>query len=224
MVHGIDIVQSCYNYPRKRARAKDLLLDERTTSITSLNTNERIYWEEPVPYFNTQFQILKGRALGRRAIQKLDLVNKGLPTSNQTDLLSSVSALRLKLTDAVRSAVTSPPNAEASAPDENAKESATIAAFMGGVEVTPIKGTRLVEVSYDSIDPQFATTAVNTVVAEYIAQNLDIRLRNIDSTLEWLTEQLKAQQAKLTAAEQAMLQYRVDKDALSLDNRQDIVG
>jgi succinoglycan biosynthesis transport protein ExoP len=224
IVFVIGMLQSFSTVPRYRARATVLIQDERTTSITSLNANDRTYWEDPEPYFNTQFQILKGRALGRRAIQKLDLVKKGLPTSNQGDLVSSVSALRLKLTDAVRSAVTSTPNTEAPAPDENAKESATIAAFMGGVQVTPIKGTRLVEVSYDSIDPQFATTAVNTVVAEYIAQNLDIRLRNIDSTLEWLTEQLKAQQAKLTAAEQAMLQYRVDKDALSLDNRQDIVG
>jgi capsular exopolysaccharide synthesis family protein len=225
LVFGLGAYQSFTTVPRYRARATVLIQDERSTSMTNLNANERGYWEDPEPYFNTQFQILRGRALGRRVVDRLDLANRGVPSANRTDLLGAVSAVRAKTSRAIRSWVGAapPPQADSPAAGEADALSSTIAAFLSGITVTPIKGTRLVEVSYDSTDAQFATTAVNTLVEEYLAQNLDLRLRNLEEQLNFLTQELTKQQAKVEAAERAMSDYKTDQNALSLDERRNIV-
>jgi capsular exopolysaccharide synthesis family protein len=223
VVFSIGILQSFTTVPRYRARATLLIQDERSTSMTNLAANESRYWEDPEPYFNTQFQILRGRALGKRVVERLDLVNRGIPSASRPDLFSALAALRAKATDTVRSWVRSAPPAEPPAANESDTLSATIGGFLAGIDVTPIKGTRLVEVSYDSTDPQFAMTAINTLVEEYLAQNLDLRLRNLEDQLSFLTEELGKQQGKVTAAERAMSDYKTDQNALSLDERRNIV-
>ncbi len=223
IVFALGAAQSFTTVPRYRAKATVLIQDERSTSMTNLSANERGYWEDPEPYFNTQFQILRGRALGRRVVERLDLVNRGIPAASRTDVLGAVGALRGKITRALGSDPAAGAQPGTIDPTEPEALSATIAAFLGGVNVSPIKGTRLVEVSYDSTDAQFAATAVNTLVEEYVAQNLDLRLRNIEGQLEFLTEELGKQQAKVKAAESAMSDYKTDQNALSLDERRNIV-
>ncbi len=223
VVFAIGALQSFTTVPRYRARATILIQDERSTSMTNLSANDRGYWEDPEPYFNTQFQILRGRALGRRVVEKLDLTNRGIPAASRTDLLAAIGAVRARISRALRSGIESAPPAEATEAGGSDALSGTIAAFLGGVAVSPIKGTRLVEVSYDSTDAPFATTAVNTLVEEYLAQNLDLRLRNLEDQLSFLTQELTKQEAKVRAAESAMSDYKTDQNALSLDERRNIV-
>ena len=226
VVLAIGMLQSYSTVPRYKAKATILLQDERSTSVTNLNANDRAYWEDPEPYFNTQYQILRGRGLARRVVQRLDLVNRGMPAASASGVLGSIGEARNKLSAAIRSRLSSEPPADQEAPaaNETAHESSVIGAFIGGIEVVPIKGTRLVDVTYDSTDPAFAEGAVNALVDEYIEQNLDLRLHNIDSTLQWLGDQLEKQRAKVEAAERGMADYRSQQNALSLDSRQNIVG
>lgn len=229
VVVAIGTLNSFSTVPRYKARASVLIQDQRSVAVTNLNANNTAqYDEDPEPYFNTQFQILRGRALGKRAVDKLNLINRGIPSAQSTGLLGSISSARARLSTGLRARLSGNQASNVPPPDaaerETSQESATIAAFLSGVEVTPIRTTRLVEVSYDSTDPQFAALAVNTLVTEYIEQNLDLRLRDIDNTLKWLEGQLTAAQAKLQAAEGAMAEYRQTENALSLDRGTNILG
>ena len=226
VVLAIGLIQSYSTVPRYLAKATILIQDERSTSVTSFTANDRTYWEDPEPYFNTQYQILRGRGLARRVVGRLNLP---VPAGPPSGIFATLGAARSRLGTWIRSQVSSTPQTagapqEAPARHETSEESAAIAAFIGGIEVIPIKGTRLVDVTYDSTDPQFATVAVNTLVQEYVDQNVDLRLHNIDTTLDWLGQQLGRQAAKVEAAERAMADYRTEQNALSLDNRQNIVG
>jgi uncharacterized protein involved in exopolysaccharide biosynthesis len=55
-----------------RAQGRLLIENERTTAIPGLGGNEEFY-EDPEPYYQTQYKILKGRDLTRRVVTKLDL-------------------------------------------------------------------------------------------------------------------------------------------------------
>jgi succinoglycan biosynthesis transport protein ExoP len=109
------------------------------------------------------------------------------------------------------------------AEDETAGESAAIGAFLGGLEIAPVKGTRLVEIIYSSPDPAYAALAANTVAQEYVQQNLDSKLQNTNSTLDWLKGELDKQRQKVEAAERATANYQEGQNAMSLDDRQNIV-
>ena len=225
VVVAVGVLQSYSTVARYRAKASVLIQDQRSISTTNLNAgNQANYYEDPEPYFNTQFQILQGRALGQRVVQKLDLVNRGLPQAPAGGVLGSLRAARVRLSSAIRGGATAAEQAEPATDSATAAENAVIGGFLSGVQVVPIRGTRLVEVTYDSTDPQFAMTAVNTLVEEYIQQNLDLRLRDVDSTLDWLSQQLGKQQEKVQNAERRMADYRSQQNALSLDSRQNIIG
>src|SRR5438093_7150745 len=65
-----------------RAQARLLIEDERSTAIPGVTTAENTYYEDPEPYYQTQYKILQGRDLIRKVVQKLHLEN--VPEFNGT--------------------------------------------------------------------------------------------------------------------------------------------
>ena len=112
---------------------------------------------------------------------------------------------------------------EAPKVDETPDESALVSAFIGASRVEPIRTSRLVDVTFMSADPNFAALAVNTLVDEYTEQNLAIKLQSSQNMLDWLAKELDKQQQKVQESEQALATYRDKQNAMSLDDKQNIV-
>ena len=89
--------------------------------------------------------------------------------------------------------------------------------------VVPVRGSHLVDVTFVSEDPKFAADAVNTLVDEYVSENLEIKLRSTQGMLDWLDNELASQQKRVEDSERALAEYREKENALSLDDKQNIV-
>ena len=216
VVLAIAMLESYSATPMYRTQARIVIQDERSTAVSSLTASEPSYWQDPEPYYNTQYRILQSRGLARRVVRKLPPAPAPAPST----LTRALSLPRQMINRwRTRAAV----NVESPAADETAAELAAIAAFLGGVEIAPVKGTRLVEIVYSSPDPQYATLAANTLAREYVQQNLDLKLSNTTNTIIWLTEELNKQREKVEGAERAMAEYREGQNAMSLDDGQNIV-
>jgi polysaccharide biosynthesis transport protein len=217
IVVAIAMLESYSATPLYRSQARIVIQDERSTAIGSLNSNDPAYWQDPEPYFNTQYRILQSRGLARRVIRNLPP-----PPAAQPSAFSRVLSLPRQLLNRVRSkpAVA---GSEAPAKDETAAESAAIGGFLGGLSISPVKDTRLVEIIYSSPDPEYAAQAANMVAREYVQQNLDAKLQNTNSTLDWLKDELEKQRQKVEASERAMANYQEGHNAMSLDDRQNVV-
>jgi capsular exopolysaccharide synthesis family protein len=98
-----------------------------------------------------------------------------------------------------------------------------VAAFVGRVDVVPVRGSHLVDVTFVSEDPKFAADAVNALVDEYVNENLEIKLRSTQGMLDWLGNELASQQKRVEDSERALAEYREKENALSLDDKQNIV-
>jgi capsular exopolysaccharide synthesis family protein len=216
VVVAIAMLESYSATPMYRTQARIVIQDERTTAVANLNASEPAYWQDPEPYFNTQYRILQSRGLARRVVPKLPPP----PAPTPSTLSRALSFPRQAISQWRRKPAA---NADAPLPDESAAELAAIGTFLGGVEIVPVKGTRLVEIVYSSPDPQYATLAANTLAREYVQQNLDLKLSNTTNTITWLSEELGKQREKVEAAERAMAEYREGQDAMSLDDGQNIV-
>ena len=216
IVVSLAMLESYSATPLYRSQARIVIQDERSTAIGTLNSNDPAYWQDPEPYFNTQYRILQSRGLARRVIKLIPP-----PPVTQPTAFARAVALPRQLVDRWRAQ----PSSESEAPpkDETAGESAAIGAFLGGLEIAPVKGTRLVEIIYSSPDPAYAALAANTVAQEYVQQNLDSKLQNTNSTLDWLKGELDKQRQKVEAAERATANYQEGQNAMSLDDRQNIV-
>ena len=116
------------------------------------------------------------------------------------------------------------PAAEAPKVDETPDESALVGAFIGRVNVDPVRGSRLVDVTFDSIDPKFAATG---------RQRADRRVRRPEprgqapdqrrTCSTGSSKELANQQSKVEESERALADYRDKQNAMSLDDKQNIV-
>ena len=87
----------------------------------------------------------------------------------------------------------------------------------------PVRDSRLVDVTFRSLNPEFAAQAVNTLMDEYVDQNLAAKLHSSQAMLDWLQTELGKQQQKVEESERALAEYREKENALSLDDKQNIV-
>ena len=222
------MLQTYTTVPLYRSLSQVLIQDERTTAVGNLNSNDPMFWQESDQYYNTQYSILRGRGLAKRIVRRLNLqdhplFNGSAPTSRGP--LQLARDAKAAIAAGIRKAVGGSPAVPVgrSAADETAIESGLISQFLAGLQVVPEKSTRLVAIVYTSPSAEFAALAANTVAEEYAQQNLDLRLDAINKNLIWLGEEVRRQEAKVTAAEAAMTQYRESENALSLEDRQNIV-
>jgi capsular exopolysaccharide synthesis family protein len=204
-----------------RAQARIQIDEEQTASQTDFKQPELVY-SDPEPYYQTQYKILQGRDLALRAVRRLKLEN--VPEFNGRGpappvLARVVSTIKAKLVAPFRSE-TPVPAPKPGAPADDVQQADS---FLGRVQVAPVRGSRLVDVYFVSADPQFAARAVNVLAEEYVNENLSFRLQNTDKTLQWLTEEVAKQQSTVQGSERMLAEYRENQNALSLEDRQNII-
>ena len=116
-----------------------------------------------------------------------------------------------------------PAQAEVPGADETAAQVKTIDAFIDRLTVTPVRNSRLVEVSYRSQDPVVAASVANAIAKSYIDQNMDFRFTATREASTWLQEQLATQRRAVEQAESRLQQYREQNEAISFEDSQNIV-
>ncbi len=229
IVVGLMMLQTYSKIPLYRASARVEIQDERTTAVGNLNSNDPMFWQDSERYYNTQYSILRSRGLAKRVVQRLQLQNHPLFNGSAPQCRGPLSAVR-EARRAIRHFgaqchLRGRPEvpAEKPAADESAAESSLISQFLGGVEIVPGEGDAAGRNRLRLTDPEFAALAATTLAEEYAQQNLDLRLETINKNLVWLTDEVAKQEKKVTEAEAAMSRYREQQNALSLEDRQNIV-
>ncbi len=92
----------------------------------------------------------------------------------------------------------------------------------GGVIVSPVRNSRLVDVKFQSPDPDFAAAAANTVAQQYIQQNLEFRATATSSTNTFLTGALQDARKALDDSEAKLQAYKEQHNGASIDDKSNI--
>ncbi|MGH9349743.1 MAG: GumC family protein [Vicinamibacterales bacterium] len=215
--------QTYTTIPMYRAQAR-LQIEEEHTAQTDFK-DAYLAYTDPEPYYQTQYRILQGRDLARRAVRRLTLETvpefngTGPAPTRLTRLLETAKATFLA---PFTGGATRAPAAPVGSGEVD--ENGLVGAFQGRVQVVPVRSSRLVDVAFTSADPEFAARAVNVLAEEYVQQNLEFKLENTKKTLDWLTREVARQQGVVQTSERLMAEYRENQNALSLEDRQNIVG
>jgi capsular exopolysaccharide synthesis family protein len=104
----------------------------------------------------------------------------------------------------------------------NHKRPPELGAFLGSLSVKRVPQSRLLDVSYESTDPQLAAQILNAHIANFTDQNLRSRYDTTAKATVWLTDQLSDLKVKVQKAEDARLSYERQHQIWELDDKQNI--
>jgi capsular exopolysaccharide synthesis family protein len=173
-----------------------LQIDREQPGLAEISEPTSPQFPEQPDYIETQYKVLQSRALAKTVITELGLAGK-------PELKHGLTTAEL----------------EAYAGDIHPR---VIERFSRRLEVRPSKGTRLVDVSYESVDPQLAPLIVNTLGAAFVEHNLRAKWTATQKASVWLEEQLDALRNKLETSEQKLQRYAASHSILFVEDRKDV--
>jgi polysaccharide biosynthesis transport protein len=185
-------------------------------------------------YYQTQYKILQSRALAKRTIEAANLWNHVEFAGKDAGAVGSslLSSVGLGKSDAptqqpaasapTQSLVTTPavPMIQA---DETPMQSKVIEQFLKHLTISPIRNSRLVDVTFESADARLSATVANTLALAYINQNLEFKYLSSKEAGAFLDKQLGEQRKQVEDSEKALQTYKEQTDAMSLEDKQNIV-
>jgi capsular exopolysaccharide synthesis family protein len=159
-------------------------------------------------YLETQYRILKSENLARGVIRQLKL-SQLAEFGRRGHILAGSEGQE---TPASQMAAV-----QESAIGDSDVDNVVLKKFEERLVVEPLKRSRLVEVSFESIDPRLAAQVVDTLASTYIQQDLESRWESSQKASEWLSQQLLDMKAKLEKSEDELQQYARDNGLLFLE-------
>ncbi|MEW5902131.1 MAG: polysaccharide biosynthesis tyrosine autokinase, partial [Acidobacteriota bacterium] len=174
-----------------------LLVEEQTSRV--LSSEESFGYQprviEDLRFFNTQLELLKSKSLAERVASKLNLTSKSSP----------------------KGAVgTAPPAERAETLDPPNPYSGAANHILRKLNVSPLRETKLVQVSYVDSSPFMATEVVNTLAEEFISFSIEKRSANTQQASDFLRQQIAAQREELASKERELQKYGQEKEIVFL--------
>jgi len=154
-------------------------------------------------YYQTQYKLLQSRALARRVIESMNLLQDpeyGGPRSPE-----EIQAVRV------------------AAPGASPVMEKAIDAFLKNLRVVPIKNSRLVMVAYESFRPDMAAAAANRLSQLYIEQTLEFRYQTSSEAAQWLGQQIEQQKGKVEGAERALQKVKEQEGIVNIEERRTLL-
>jgi polysaccharide biosynthesis transport protein len=115
-----------------------------------------------------------------------------------------------------------PSDAIASGSLANQKRPPELGEFLGSLSVRRVPSSRLMDVSFESTDPQLAARIVNAHITTYIEQNFRSKYEATSQASTWLTSQLDDLRVKVQRSEDALITYERQNQIWTLDDKQNI--
>jgi capsular exopolysaccharide synthesis family protein len=92
-------------------------------------------------------------------------------------------------------------------------------AFLRRLKISPLRNSRLVNVSFESHRPKLAASVANAVSAAYIQQSLDMRFKTSSDAGRWLESQIEQQRSTVEALEAKLQQLQEQQGLVNIEER-----
>ncbi|MEW4468810.1 polysaccharide biosynthesis tyrosine autokinase [Parasphingorhabdus sp. JC815] len=158
-------------------------------------------------FYQTQYSLLESRSLAERVARAQNLAAKD----------SFFEAFDV---DPDNSGFLTEETGVQSATQRNARLKAAIELLQDHISISPIRGSSLVDVSFQSPDSALSAQIANAWVEQFIASNLDRRFNSTADARKFLEEQLYELKQKLEDSERNLSAYADNKEIITLSSQQ----
>ncbi|MCD6193936.1 MAG: polysaccharide biosynthesis tyrosine autokinase [Candidatus Aminicenantes bacterium] len=211
--------------PKYKAKAT-LLIEEEGSKILSIE--DQLGYRAQVTdlrFFNTQIRLLRSKSLAERVVRKMNLVNHPLFAGDKqksAGLLANLRGLlRRKSSSSVEGALAAASGEGGGGAGTPRNPYSRLAdTVLENLEVSPIRDTKLVEVSFTSTDPLLAAQVVNTLADEFIQFSIEKRYEATQQASDFLSEQIAELRDDLAAKERELQRYGEEKQLFFLSDKE----
>lgn len=209
--------------PKYKSTATLLIEGERSRilSIEDEFGYSRNY--EDLRSFNTSLKLLKSKSLAERVARKMNLLNRaefGAAETKKKSLLASAKEAisfkwifpgkKEKAGEATPRIRTDPYSEIAESVREN-------------IDVSAVRTTKLVEISYTSPSPVLSANVVNTLAEEFIDFSIEKRFETTQQASDFLSEQIANLREDLAVKERELQRYGREKEIFFLTETESTV-
>ena len=178
--------------------AKSTLLIEKEPNILSFDQVLQIESGRD-DYYQTQFKLLSSRGLADSVVDRLKLYENpefvGKPGKRKKPIDPTDYVFRERL----------------------------VVGFLARLKVTPVRLTRLVEVSFAAGDPKLAAECVNELAAAFIDLNINIKYAATEQATTFLSEQIKGLQSEIEQKGKQLQGFEAEANIIALSDNETTV-
>ena len=165
-------------------------------------------------YRETQYKVLQSRTLAEHVIDDLKLCR--YPEFYKGSLLFGLFQV---VPDKIPSASDPEPPDRSMDAYRN-----TVSHFIDNIDVSPVRRSNLVELSFYSENAELAARIANQLSTEYIDQNLQVKWDEANKASEWLSGKLVGLKAKLEKSDDALQSYARANSIIFVEEKQNLVN
>lgn len=203
--------------PVYRATAR-LLIERESPKIVSVE-EVMVLDTANQDYYQTQYKIMASRSLAERVIKKL-----GLGKTKEFNPPAQGFNIQAAIASTVHNVLSSLNTNRVSKEEHGTGE--TVSSLIKGwrdlylsrIEVTPIRNSRLVDISFEGHDPKLVAAVINTHAELYIESDMEMKWEASRHALKWLNSSLEDLKKKLEQSEKILYGFMEKEDIVSLEN------
>src|SRR5499433_2635863 len=149
-------------------------------------------------YIETQSKVLTSETLALQTIRNSGLIpHSDIPGAPVSDAITSGSLA-------------------------NHRRPPELGAFLGSLAVRRVPQSRLLDISFESVNPDLAAQILNAHINNFMEQNFRSKYDATAKATSWLTDQLSELKVKVQNSEDARLAYERQHQIWELDDKQNI--
>ncbi len=182
---------------------------------------DRQYYSYDPDFLETQSAIIKSMMVARRVVENLKLTTTYrsyfLPQKKEKSSSTGIWASLKKL---VGKTSVPPTDKGLDTSERSSSDVDAIASrILGGLAISPVKNTKIINITYSDRHPAMAKLIADAVVKAYMNEILDMKLSTSKYALQWMTAKADEEKKKLEKSEQALQKYMRDNDLVTVENK-----
>ncbi len=172
-------------------------------SPMDISSAPQAYLSYDPEFLPTQTRLMKSREVAERVVERLNLAQNPELNPPKSGFFGSKSNVKNNGSDLVSKIALS---------------------LQKQIDVVPIRGTNLVELSYVAPNPKLAADVANAIADSYIDWNLESKFEVVGQASQFLAAQIEQLKSEIDTKERQLQAYGRSKDIVSTDTQGNVTG
>jgi polysaccharide biosynthesis transport protein len=161
-----------------------------------------VWWDQE--FFPTQYRLLQSRGIAERVVRNLRLADDPVFNPGHAALVSGSTS-------------------GGNAAGDEAALGGLASRLLGGLEINPIRNTRLVEIAYVAPNADLAARVANGVAEAYIDWGIESRYATVGKASTFLAQQIETLKQEIQDRESQLQAYSRRTDIVALDPSANVI-